>query len=188
LKRSPILFSVGLLLTFESGQRTHAQALRFETTRLTSTIESSIRGEVSHKFGLRETKFFADQSFALRDRGYLVSGVGLLAANGRESRVCFAAFVSKDGVNSIQMTVGQGDWEAETCHGVAAVGMVSSKNAASARVGIIYDAMSPNVSAREPVILLLNTLTGELSVDVSGTSKASLAGADTMPKIRKALE
>jgi hypothetical protein len=82
-------------------------------------------------------------------------------------------------------TVGAGDWEAETCDAVEAVGMVSPAPGLT-RIGVVFRADAPHAQPKEPVVLAIDGA-HVMRIDAAATKRASEAGATTLPALRRAL-
>jgi len=143
--------------------------------------------------GLRQPAAFAKQSFQVSQDGAvvgtLVSGRATATApDGHDNATCFAAMARGDAATELLRTVGAGDWEAESCIAVEAVGVLPNQAApAVARIGIIYQAASPNATALEPVVLVWDDATHRLGIDAAASRKASLAGATSLPALQRLL-
>lgn len=127
------------------------------------------------------------QSFGLAVDGKRVASVvtgeaGL--ANGTPG--CFAAIV-QGGKVSLVATIGQDEYEAESCDKPTAVGILSSSGDV-VRIGAVFGAFSPNATVSEPIVLNWSRSTGALSIDAAGSSKASNAGAQTIAAMRRAVQ
>jgi hypothetical protein len=142
---------------------------------------------------LRDAIAFDQQSFRLSEDeapvGTLVAGRGLAKnEDGRSNAVCFLALVRADGSIDLLRTVGSGDWEAESCITVKAVGLVTDATAfAHPRIAIVYQAASPNTATSEPVVLSWDEKAHRIEIDTAGSKQASLAGAITLKAIRRVL-
>lgn len=127
------------------------------------------------------------QSFGLSVDGQraasIVTGEASLS-NGTPG--CFAAIV-QDGKASLVPTIGQGEYEAESCDKPTAVGILSSSGDV-VRIGAVFGAFSPNATVSEPIVLNWSRSTGALSIDAAGSSKASQAGAQTIAAMRSAVQ
>jgi hypothetical protein len=134
---------------------------------------------------------FPAQSFELTDGerrlGALVSGRGTAGAGSSAgaTNVCFAAYVPLRGSPAVQHTVGAGEWEAESCTGLAAVTLLDASARGRMSFGLLYRAESPNATTVEPVVLTLAG--GRLLVDTAASRRASVAGATTVPALRRAV-
>lgn len=127
------------------------------------------------------------QSFGLSVDGQraasIVTGEASLS-NGTPG--CFAAIV-QDGKASLVPTIGQGEYEAESCDKPTAVGILSSSGDV-VRIGAVFGAFSPNATVSEPIVLNWSRSTGAFSIDAAGSSKASQAGAQTIAAMRSAVQ
>ena len=116
--------------------------------------------------------------------GSFLSGSGEFSNDaGAKTATCFAAFVPTEGRVSVVPTIGKGDWEAETCESVKAISTLPASGG-TARIGVLYQASSPNAEPIEPVVFDLGGGSGVLAVDTQATRKASLAGITTVGKLR----
>ncbi|GBQ88289.1 hypothetical protein AA23498_0341 [Acetobacter nitrogenifigens DSM 23921 = NBRC 105050] len=82
-------------------------------------------------------------------------------------------------------TIGAGDFEAETCQKLEAIGVVGGNGGSTLKLGAIYSASSPNADVREPVVVSADLSTGDMTIDSQASSRASDAGATTIPSMRK---
>ncbi len=127
------------------------------------------------------------QSFGLSVDGQrvasIVTGEASLS-NGTPG--CFAAIV-QNGKVSLVPTIGQGEYEAESCDKPTAVGVLSSSGD-MVRIGAVFGAFSPSATVSEPIILSWSRSAGTLSIDAAGSSKASQTGAQTIAAMRKAVQ
>jgi hypothetical protein len=119
--------------------------------------------------------------------GYLIGGQGLRVIDGRENSVCFVALVKNNKVRDVVWTVGNDNWEAETCLSINEIGAIDAhdKNGVF-RIGLLYDAASPNASVTEPVVISLSR-DAHLRIDQESSEKASLAGATKLDAVIKAV-
>lgn len=135
--------------------------------------------------GMTEVRATPAQSFQIMDGerhvATLVSGKGL--ARDATYSGCFTALVQNKRA-SIVSTIGSGEWEAETCGGTIAVGILSVGETVA--IGLLAQAFSPNAEAVEPVVLRWDPATGGLSIDQALSKRASLAGATSLDAIRRA--
>lgn len=136
---------------------------------------------------MTKVQITSPQSFGLTVDGQrvasIVTGEASLA-NGTPG--CFAAIV-QDGKVSLVPTIGQGEYEAESCDKPTAVGILSSSGDV-VRIGAVFGAFSPNATVSEPIVLNWSRSTGALSIDAAGSSKASQAGAQSIAAMRKAVQ
>ena len=141
---------------------------------------------------LSDVVIFNKQSFQIVEDnipiGTLVSGRGVLSDKGRENSTCFVAIVKQGGLIDLLLTIGVNDWEAESCIDVNAVGLITKQSIAGrVHIGVVYKAASPNTDLSEPVVLSWDIQAHRLKIDLESSKEASLAGATTISKIRKAL-
>lgn len=141
---------------------------------------------------LSDVVIFNKQSFHIVEDnipiGTLVSGRGVLSDNGRENSTCFVAIVRQDNLIDLLLTIGVNEWEAASCIDVNAVGLITKQTKAGRlHIGLVYKAASPNAALSEPVVLSWDIQSHRLTIDLESSKEASLAGATTIPKIRKAL-
>lgn len=112
----------------------------------------------------------------------------MLSDNGRENSTCFVAIVKQENLIDLLLTIGVNEWEAASCIDVNAVGLITKQtNARRVHIGLVYKAASPNAALSEPVVLSWDIQSHRLTIDLESSKEASLAGATTIPKIRKAL-
>lgn len=141
---------------------------------------------------LHDVVIFDKQSFHVEENkipiGTLVSGRGMLSDQGRENSTCFVAIAKQGGLIDLLLTVGINDWETESCIDVNAVGLITKKTVAGrVQIVIVYKAASASADVNEPVVLCWDIQAHRLEIDVESSKKASLAGATTIPNIRKVL-
>lgn len=126
------------------------------------------------------------QSFRMvaRDRpvATLVTGAATLAS---DVPGCFAAVVRGDRV-ALVPTIGQGDYETTRCGRPVAVGMLPPGEPVG--IGVIFQSYSPNAQVFEPVALRWVRSTNSLSIDPVRSRRASLAGAQSIAAMRRALQ
>lgn len=142
--------------------------------------------------GIRNGVVFAEHSASLaRDGqpvGLLVSGRGLFKDAFRENANCFLAVVRVAGKVELIRTIGAGEWEAESCLALRAIGVVRRAGAtAQPRIGLVYQASSPNAVVIEPVVLVWDPKAAALKLDDAASKQASLAGATTLRDISRAM-
>jgi hypothetical protein len=121
--------------------------------------------------------------------GTLVSGSGLLTTDGRENSTCFVALVKLDSKVALTPTVGVGEWEAESCLSIDAVGLVSPQPVTGfGRVVVIHSGAAGNTETASAVILAWNSKARRLELDLGASKKAGLAGATTIAAVKKAIQ
>ncbi len=141
---------------------------------------------------LTQVSVDAAQSFRLMQGGIaagsLVSGRAMLsvASAYQPHRVCFVAYTPVAGTPSVVVTVGAGNWELESCLGVASLGLLPPLNTGGNRAGLIYRASTLHTSPIEPVVVTWRT-SGPLTVDEVASRHASETGATTLARLRKVL-
>jgi len=137
------------------------------------------------RHGMSKVSATPAQSFRIMDGerhvATLVSGEGL--ARDASYLGCFTALVQNKRASMVS-TIGSGEWEAETCGGTIAVGILSIGETVA--IGVLAQAFSPNAEAVEPVVLQWDPATGGLSIDQALSKRASLAGATSIDAIRRA--
>ena len=143
--------------------------------------------------GIRNGAVFAEHSARIdRDGqpiGLLVSGRGVVKDASRENSNCFLAFIKVAGKVDLIQTIGAGEWEAESCLALQAIGVVRRSGAmAQSHIGLVYKASSPNAVAIEPVVLRWEPREATLRVDEAASRQASLAGAASLLDISRALQ
>ncbi len=97
---------------------------------------------------------------------------------------CFAAIVQGDRV-ALVPTVGTGDYETTSCGKPVAAGLLSPREPVT--IGVLFAAYSPNAEGIEPVALRWRASDGTLTIDAAGSRRASLAGAQTIAQMRRAI-
>ncbi|WP_260597410.1 hypothetical protein [Sphingomonas endolithica] len=133
---------------------------------------------------LTDITITAAQSFKIMQGGQQVAT--FVAGEGKAPDAtnagCFAALV-RDGRATVLPTIGSGAWEAETCLATSAVGILDAGN--SVRIGVIYQAASPNAEPLEPVILRWDRGAGSFAIDEAASTRASIAGATSVAALRR---
>ena len=118
--------------------------------------------------------------------GLLVSGSGLAQDASRENSNCFLALIKTAGKVELIRTIGAGEWEAESCLSLQAIGVVRRAGAkALPRIGLVYKAGAPHGAAIEPVVLAFEPKTATLRIDEIASKQASLAGAASLLDISR---
>ncbi len=112
----------------------------------------------------------------------LVTGEATLAPNVPG---CFAAVVQGNGV-ALVPTIGQGEYETTSCDKPVAIGILSPTEPVS--IGAIFKSYSPNAEGLEPVALRWDASANTLSIDAAQSRKASLAGAQSIADMRRAVK
>lgn len=141
---------------------------------------------------LHDPKLIQAQSFVVLQAGMqigtVMSGIGSVSTgSGMTNSVCFIAWQSAGSSTPVIVpTVGSGDWEAESCQSVAAVGLLGASHGAL-YIGFIYVAEAPHTDAKEPVILSLDPNGHMLQIDAAATKRASDAGATTVQAMRQVI-
>ena len=137
--------------------------------------------------GIRRARVFADQSFRVAAAGSILTGQGFTdQPNGGENATCFVALAAAGAPVRVVATVGRDEWEAETCLGIAAVGVIDTTGDI-VRLAVIHRAASPSGTAMEPVVIHWDTRRAQISADVPDYRRASVAGAVTVRAVRAAL-
>ncbi len=158
-------------------------------------VLDAVRAAASRPTGgarLADPLLFTDQSFRIiggRDAGTLVSGRGTLPARAADANpvtACFVALAPPVGAPQLVTTIGAGDWEAESCNGIMAVGLLPEADGLM-RAVLIYRTTAPHESPVEPVIVSWSA-TRPLALDGGASRRASLAGAETVQQVRAALK
>ncbi|WP_458096187.1 hypothetical protein [Roseomonas sp. WA12] len=98
-------------------------------------------------------------------------------------RRCFLLVLRDNTALAPLMTIGSGEWEAETCLGVAAIGLLPTPPGQASRIGLLYHAASPNAEPTEPIVLTLSE--SKVSIDIRASQRASEAGAVTLAAMRR---
>ncbi len=112
----------------------------------------------------------------------LVTGEATLAPNVPG---CFAAVVQGNRV-ALVPTIGQGEYETTSCDKPVAVGILSPTESVS--IGAIFKSYSPNAESLEPVALRWDASANTLTIDAAQSRKASLAGAQSIADMRRAIK
>lgn len=180
-----ILFAFGLALPGSDSAyaRTAKPSLRLVTpvdgAALAATRLATQR--------LQGVQIDGSQSYRISERGRvlgsLVSGLGQGA--GATYMGCFVALV-QDGATQVVPTIGHGNWEAQTCGGVAAMGIVALRDDI-VLIGIVYEASSPNAHGREPVIIRWSRKDRTMLPDEELSQLASESNGQTISAMRRLL-
>lgn len=110
--------------------------------------------------------------------GDFIAGQGF---NAQDDAVCFIAWSDGNGkIQRIVPTIGFDNWEAETCTGTKAVGVLADDDKGSTKLAVIYSAQSPNAIATESVIFSIDKETGALVFDKELTRKLSVQSVGTL--------
>lgn len=137
--------------------------------------------------GITEVEVSRDQSFRVMDGAHeaatLITGEGDMpdAVNAG----CFVAIARAGNVELIP-TIGYGDYEAETCGGPVAVGLLSSGPVA--RVGVIFKASSPNTELTEPLVIDWDRSNDTLLINEALSRRALDGGATSIAAMRRLVE
>ena len=115
----------------------------------------------------------------------LVSGRAVEPGAPHPGRSCFLVALRPGAEPALLMTIGSGEWEVESCLGVAAVGLLPAPAGVTARIGLIYRAAAPHTEPVEPVVVDLGA--AGIAIDIPASQRASEAGAVTIPALRRLL-
>jgi hypothetical protein len=134
--------------------------------------------------GMKQVEIAGSQSFRVMDGSRQVAT--LITGEGDMPDVqnagCFVA-VSQSGNVELIPTIGYGDYDAETCGGAVAVGLLSS--GAKVRIGAIFRASSPSVELTEPLVIDWDRSDGTLLIDTTVSRRVLDRGAQTIAAMRK---
>lgn len=137
------------------------------------------------KAGWSEVKVSRTQSFRLfsgeREVATLVTGEATLAP---DVPGCFAGVVQGDRVVLVP-TIGQGEYETTSCGGPVAAGLLSPGEPVG--IGVVFTSYSPNAESREPIAFVWDAATNLFAIDAAKSKKASLAGAQSIADMRRAI-
>ncbi len=135
--------------------------------------------------GWSNVKVSNAQSFRLvagkREVATLVTGEATLSP---DVPGCFAAVVQGDRV-ALVPTIGQGDYETTRCGGPVAAGILSPGKPVS--IGVVFTSYSPNAGSREPIAFTWDAATNRFAIDAAQSKKASLAGAQSIADMQRAV-
>ncbi|MFV0623279.1 hypothetical protein ACBY01_04600 [Sphingomonas sp. ac-8] len=133
---------------------------------------------------MTEVAVAAAQSFRVLDGGStaatLLTGEGNMP--GTTFAGCFVATVQGDDTMLIP-TLGYGNYEAETCGGPLAVGILLS--GATTRIGVIFKSYSRDAVERVPIVIDWDRSNNTLLIDEEASSRALDSGAKTIPALRR---
>ncbi len=184
------LLAAGVVLGWRTG---HAAPLTLAATPDAAALATVRAAASGADLRLSQPSVLAGQSFRLLSDGHpvgdLVSGRGTLpalAADANPISACFVALARPRGAPELLVTIGAGDWEAEACNGVSAVGLLPPAGGRD-RAAIIYKTSAAHGSPVEPVVVSWST-TEKLSIDAEATKRASLAGAASVADVRASLK
>ena len=143
--------------------------------------------EAGEKAGIRNAAPVAKQSFELyadeKKIGAFISGQGF---SGQDTGICLIGWATvADNIAVTIPTVGKDRWEAETCNGTVAVGILSPEEAEQVIIGVIYRAQSPNASLMESVIFAVDKQQQKLTLEQALTEKIGSQGASTLGSLRR---
>lgn len=135
--------------------------------------------------GWSNVKVSNAQSFRLvagkREVATLVTGEATLSP---DVPGCFAGVVQGDRV-ALVPTIGQGDYETTRCGGPVAAGILSPGEPVS--IGVVFTSYSPNAGSREPIAFTWDAATNRFAIDAAQSKKASLAGAQSIADMQRAV-
>ena len=184
------LLAAGVMLGWHTG---HAAPLTLGATPDAAALAAVRAAASGADLRLSQPSVLAGQSFRLLSGGHaagdLVSGRGTLpalAADANPISACFVALARPHGAPELLVTIGAGDWEAEACNGVSAVGLLPPAGDRD-RAAVIYKTSAPHGSPVEPVVVSWSA-TEKLSIDAAATKQASLAGAASVAEVRASLK
>ena len=184
MKFSPqAAFAAFLLSQTVGGMVTPPEAIRLSGAASAASIAAA---EVSAaKAGWRNVRVSKAQSFRLvaggREVATLVTGEATLAP---DVPGCFAGMVQGDRVTLVP-TIGQGDYETTSCGGPVAAGILRAGKPVG--IGVVFTAYSPNAELREPIAFTWDATTNRFMIDPAQSKKASLAGAQSIADMRRAI-
>lgn len=126
----------------------------------------------------------AAQSFNVmdgtREVATVLTGKGMMP--GATYAGCFVAVQQGRDIELIP-TLGYGNYEAETCGGPLAIGILSSSD--TVRFGIIFGGYSREAETRVPIVVEWTRADNTLLIDDGLSTKALDSGATTIPAIRR---
>ncbi|MEH3040498.1 MAG: hypothetical protein PGN21_10605 [Sphingomonas paucimobilis] len=135
--------------------------------------------------GWSDVKASQAQSFRLvageREVAALVTGEATLAP---DVPGCFAGVVQNDRVVLVP-TIGQGEYETTACGGPVAAGILRA--GAPAAIGVIFKSYSPNAESLEPIAFTWDVANNRFTIDAERSKRASLAGAQSIADMQRAL-
>ncbi len=147
-------------------------------------IERAVKAIEDNK--LTNVDVIRDQSFKMTSRGAMVANIVAARAvtTGSTARdfICVAVLVDLMGKTQLVRTIGAGNWEAESCTGVEAIGAIGEIQDFGGKLAVLYNARSPNSAVIEPIVLVVRD--GVLGIELNDSSKLSLAGVKKLSKIK----
>jgi len=179
----------GATITIAAADPTLSPAATSSGLRLSGGVGSAaiaaVRTEAARQ-KLTGVQIARAQSFrimrARRETASLVTGRATVP--GAANAGCFVAIVHGTETMLIQ-TIGYADYEAETCSGPVAIGLLSTGD--PIKFGFVFAASSPNAEVYEPIVIDWDRGDNTLLIDDALSTKASLAGAQTIAAIKKLL-
>lgn len=133
--------------------------------------------------GMSGVEVTAGQSFRITEGGREIATV--LTGEGKMPDAtiagCFVALRMGDNVELIP-TLGYGDYEAQTCGGPTAVGILSSGD--PVRFGMTFRSYSQDAEETVPMVVTWNRSDGSLLIDSGLSSKAADIGVKTVAGMR----
>jgi uncharacterized cupin superfamily protein len=133
--------------------------------------------------GMSGVEVTAAQSFRITEGGREVATV--LTGEGKAADAtfagCFVALRTGDNVELIP-TLGSGDYEAQTCGGPTAIGILSSGN--PVRFGLTFRSYSQEAEETVPMVVNWDRTDGTLLIDTELSTKAADGGVKTVAGMR----
>jgi hypothetical protein len=179
----PALFLIGC--GAPAAQALAITASRTEMSGAASVASIAVAEAGAARAGWRDVRVSRAQSFRLivgdREVAALVTGRAMLAPGVPG---CFAGVVQGDRV-ALVPTIGQGEYETTSCGGPVAAGILFS--GAPVGIGVVFQSYSPNAALLEPIAFRWDVATNGFAIDAARTKTASLAGAQSIADMRRAL-
>lgn len=133
--------------------------------------------------GMSGAEVTAAQSFRITEGGRAIATV--LTGKGKAADAtfagCFVAVRTGDNVELIQ-TLGSGDYEAQTCGGPTAVGILSSGE--PVRFGLTFRSFSQTAEETVPMVVNWDRADGTLLIDTELSTRAADSGVKTVAGMR----
>ncbi len=147
--------------------------------------EKSIYNE-SLKYSIDGGSPLDKQSFSVmvngKKLGSFIAGQGF---SDRDTKICFVSWATKpDKVDILIPTIGKDDWEAELCNNTVAVGVLSDEKDPFVKIGVVYDAQSPNANPMESAIFSIDKSTKKMTLDKELTGKIGSEDVATFKELK----
>lgn len=149
------------------------------------SYEKSIYDEAA-KYSINNGVPLDEQTFSVSSNGHklgvFIAGQGF---SDRDTKICFVSWATKpDKVDILIPTIGKDDWEAELCNNTVAVGVLSDEKDPFVKIGVVYDAQSPNANPMESAIFSIDKSTKKMTLDKELTGKIGSEDVATFKELK----